>query len=65
MLLSYYGWCAAKGCREEATARLGISFGDTDFLMPLCADHLAHVKAEIEALEGHNLGVEVTHRDGS
>ncbi len=64
MRLSYYGWCCAKDCDEEAASRAAISIGDlTDLLVPLCADHLLRIKADAEALRGHDLRALFTEKE--
>ena len=63
MRMSYYGWCCAKGCEEEATARAQIGVGDCPpFLVPVCGEHLLRISAEVAALQGHDLGVQVEER---
>ena len=52
----YVGWCCGDGCREAATERLAVRIGDlTHLVVPVCEDHMARAKADIEAMRGHSL----------
>lgn len=55
---SYYGWCCARGCQEEATKRLQASFGDSPVLLvPVCSEHLAQLVASLAELRGEALAI--------